>query len=543
MWFIPQITSKKIVMSPARNKRARSSVKFDSYAELPGSFRKPAAGRNMGGASFDEVIEVMIKLRRKTPIRNFIRGLAVGKNRPVSHELFNRRYGASQEDIDLVLAFARNHDLTVVQSSAPKRSVVLKGSVQKFGDAFRVHLANFVPDSGNSFRARSGIIQVPVVLREIITGVFGLDNRPQARPMFHMVKKDGGLAHPQDVSVSYNPNDVAKSYQYPSDVNGTGECIALIELGGGYRNSDMQAYFSKLNLTAPDITAQSVDGGHNDPSTADSADGEVALDIQVAGAVAPGAKIVVYFTTNTDKGFLDAISTAIHDSANIPSVISISWGSSESQWTGQAMQNFNETFMSAAALGITITVAAGDSGSSDGQTDGRAHVDFPASSPYALACGGTKLLSGSETVWNDLDGWATGGGISDVFPVPDYQKNVSLPASVNSNKIKGRGLPDVAANADSATGYNVLVDGQWTVVGGTSAVAPLMAALIALANQKLKRKVGYIHPKIYNSTARMFKDITAGNNITAKDGGYSAGPGWDACTGLGAPLGTVVNIL
>jgi kumamolisin len=269
----------------------------------------------------------------------------------------------------------------------------------------------------------------------------------------------------------------------------------------------------------------------------------VALDIEVAGAVAPAAKIVVYFAPNTDKGFLDAISTAIHDTDNKPSVISISWGASESQWSQQAMQNFNETFMSAAALGVTITVAAGDNGSSDRETDGKAHVDFPASSPYALACGGTRLLANAETVWNDLDGWATGGGISDIFPVPDYQKNISLPPSVNSNKIKGRGVPDVAANADSASGYNVLVDGQWTVVGGTSAVAPLIAGLIALANQKLKRKSGFIHPKIYASTAPVFKDITNGNNTTAKNGGYSAGPGWDACTGLGVPLGTVISIL
>jgi kumamolisin len=305
----------------------------------------------------------------------------------------------------------------------------------------------------------------------------------------------------------------------------------------------MQNYFSKLGISLPSITAQSVDGALNAPSTADSADGEVALDIEVAGAVAPGAKIVVYFAPNTDKGFLDAISTAIHDTVNNPSVISISWGAAESQWTEQAMQNFNETFMSAAALGVTVTVAAGDNGSSDRETDGKAHVDFPASSPYAIACGGTRLLSDSETVWNDQDGWATGGGISDIFPVPDYQKNISLPASVNGNNKKGRGLPDIAANADSATGYNVLVDGQWTVVGGTSAVAPLIAGLIALANQKLKRRVGFIQPKIYASSSAVFKDITEGNNITAKDGGYTAGPGWDACTGLGVPLGNIVNIL
>jgi kumamolisin len=530
-------------MSAAKNTSLKSSAKFEPRVELPGSFRKLPPGKNLGITSFNEVIEVMIKLRRKTPILNFIRGIAKGKNKPISQEVFDRRFGASLDDIDLVIAFGRQHDLTVLQTSVSKRNVILKGSIQNFSEAFQVYLADFIPDSGITYRGRSGAIHIPEILKDIITGVFGLDNRPQARPMFQLLKKDGGLIHPQDASVSYNPDAVAKAYKYPRDVDGTGECIALIELGGGYRNTDMQNYFSKLGLPLPLITAQSVDGALNAPSTPDSADGEVALDIEVAGAIAPAAKIVVYFAPNTDKGFLDAISTAIHDTENKPSVISISWGASESQWSQQAMQNFNETFMSAAALGLTITVAAGDNGSSDRETDGKAHVDFPASSPYALACGGTHLLANSETVWNDLDGWATGGGISDIFPVPDYQKNISLPPSVNSNKIKGRGVPDVAANADSASGYNVLVDGQWTVVGGTSAVAPLIAGLIALANQKLKRKSGFIHPKIYASTAPVFKDITNGNNATAKNGGYTAGPGWDACTGLGVPLGTVISIL
>jgi kumamolisin len=530
-------------MSAAKNTSLKSSAKFESRVELPGSFRKLPSGKNLGNTSFNDVIEVMIKLRRKTPILNFVRGIAKGKNKPISQEVFDRRFGASQGDINLVISFARQHDLTVLQTSVSKRNVILKGSVQKFSEAFQVYLADFIPDSGITYRGRSGAIHIPEILKDIITGVFGLDNRPQARPMFQLLKKDGGLIHPQDASVSYNPDAVAKAYKYPRDVDGTGECIALIELGGGYRNTDMQNYFTKLGLPLPLITAQSVDGALNAPSTPDSADGEVALDIEVAGAVAPAAKIVVYFAPNTDKGFLDAISTAIHDTDNKPSVISISWGASESQWSQQAMQNFNETFMSAAALGVTITVAAGDNGSSDRETDGKAHVDFPASSPYALACGGTRLLPNAETVWNDLDGWATGGGISDIFPVPDYQKNISLPPSVNSNKIKGRGVPDVAANADSASGYNVLVDGQWTVVGGTSAVAPLIAGLIALANQKLKRRSGFIHRKIYASTAPVFKDITNGNNTTAKNGGYSAGPGWDACTGLGVPLGTVISIL
>ncbi|HEV3221632.1 MAG TPA: S53 family peptidase [Puia sp.] len=530
-------------MPTAKKTQSKPSLIFESRLELPGSFRKIPYGKNTGSTSLNELIEVMVKIRRKSPIQTFIRGLSTGKNQPVTPDVFDRRYGASMEDINLVIDFARLFDLTVLQTSVSRRCIILKGSVLKFSEAFGVYLSNFSPEFGITYRGRNGAIQIPEILKDIITGVFGLDNRPQARPMFHILKKDGRMISPQAATVSYNPDAVAKAYKYPRDVDGIGECIAIIELGGGFRNEDMKNYFNNLGLPLPQITAISADGALNAPSTPDSADGEVALDIEVAGAVAPGAKIVVYFASNTDKGFLDAISTAIHDTLNKPSVISISWGGAESQWSDQAIQNFNETLMSAAALGITVLVAAGDNGSSDGQTDGNAHVDFPASSPYALACGGTRLLSNDETVWNDQDGQATGGGISDKFPVPDYQKNLSLPSSVNSDKRKGRGLPDIAANADPATGYNVLVDGQRIVVGGTSAVAPLIAGLIALANQKLKRNSGFIHPKLYTAKTSLFKDIISGNNITAESGGYTAGPGWDACSGLGVPLGNIISVL
>ncbi len=530
-------------MPSSKKSSDQRSEKFEPRIELSGSAKKIPPGKNTGGTLLNEVIEVSVVLRRKTAIRNSVKGIGTGKQKAVSREQYNRRFSASPEDVQLVREFAQYHDLTVSGVSLPRRTVVLKGTVQQFSQAFGVYLANFIGESGVSFRGRSGSIRIPESLRDIVMGVFGLDNRPQARPMFRMLHGEGHFIQPEAASVSYNADAVARAYKYPTGVTGAGQCIGLIELGGGFRNSDMQAYFKKLGLALPQISAQSVDGAHNAPSTPDSADGEVALDIEVAGAVAPGAKIVVYFAPNTDKGFLDAISTAIHDEENKPAVISISWGSAENQWTQQAITNFNEAFMSAASLGITITVAAGDNGSSDGQTDGKAHVDFPASSSYALACGGTKLLKVSETVWNDQDGWATGGGISDAFPVPDYQKAIKLPPSVNSKSRKGRGVPDIAANADSASGYNVLVDGQWSVIGGTSAVAPLIAGLIALANQKLNRNAGYIHPKIYATKSNVFKDITQGNNITAKDGGYSATVGWDACTGLGVPLGSVVGVL
>jgi kumamolisin len=262
--------------------------------------------------------------------------------------------------------------------------------------------------------------------------------------------------------------------------------------------------------------------------------------------VAPGAKIVVYFAPNTDAGFLDAVSTAIHDTLNKPSVVSISWGAAESDWTNQAMQAMDKVFQDAASLGVTICCAAGDSGSTDGVNDGRLHVDFPASSPYALACGGTRLEgSGSsitkEIVWNEgVSGGATGGGISDVFDLPKWQTNANIPPSANPSGRIGRGMPDVAGDADPFTGYQVLVDGKQLIIGGTSAVAPLWAGLIALFNQKLGHSVGYLNPGIYGltSSSHTFHDISAGNNdITGKSGPYAARSGWDACTGWGSPDG------
>ena len=301
---------------------------------------------------------------------------------------------------------------------------------------------------------------------------------------------------------------------------------------------DLSNYFSSLKINQPQVVSVSVDGGANSPSTPDSADGEVMLDIEVAGAIAPAAKIVVYFAPNTDRGFLDAITTAVHDSTNQPSAISISWGSAESGWTSQAMTNFDEAFQAAAAMGVTVCVASGDNGSSDGVNDGKNHVDFPASSSFALGCGGTTLQASNEqivneVVWNDQPtGGATGGGVSDVFPLPAWQNGFFVPSPSGQNG--GRGVPDVSGDADPNTGYNILVDGENAVFGGTSAVAPLWAALVARINQKIGKPVGFLNPLIYAQAveASGFHDVTEGNN-----GSFNASEGWDPCTGLGSPDG------
>ena len=516
---------------------------------LAGSERAPLEGaQEIGPANPDETVDVTIRLRSragKKPIVNpdeFTK--PIEKRTILSRKEFEQRHGADPKSIALVESFARTHKLLVREKSPARRTVILSGTVAAMNEAFGVELKEYQHPTGR-YRGRTGSIHLPAELHDVVEGVFGLDNRPQAKPHFRRRHGPAG-ARAAAVSLSYTPTQVASLYNFPSGVNGSGECIALIELGGGYNPTDLSNYWSQLKLTkTPTVSSVSVGNGSNNPTgDPNGPDGEVMLDIEVSGSIAPGAKIVAYFADNTDAGFLNAITTAVHDSTNNPSVVSISWGGPESSWTQQAMTSMDEAFQSAAAMGVTVCVAAGDDGSTDGVTDGLNHVDFPASSPNVLACGGTHLVASgntitSETVWNELanNEGATGGGVSAVFPLPSWQSGAGVPPSANPTHNVGRGVPDVAGDADPTTGYVTRVDGQPDVIGGTSAVAPLWAALIALINESIGKLAGFINPLLYQNAGKVadFNDITSGNN-----GAYSAGPGWDACTGLGSPVGSQV---
>lgn len=510
----------------------KTKVAAGAYVKLAGSTKASPAAAAIDTLNPNDIASVTVRVRRQKSID---KALETGKR--FSREEYAAQFGASDDDIARVEAFAAEFHLSIVESDKGRRSVLLKGRISDLEKAFSVHLTHYKDDNGVVFRGRTGDICIPAELEGIIEGVFGLDDRPHAQPHFKVAKEESGLFIAHAASSGFNPNQLNTIYGYPKNVTGKNQCIGIIELGGGYRNTDLQTYFSGLGITMPSVKAVSVNGAANSPTNANSADGEVMLDIEVAGAVAPGASIVVYFAPNTDQGFLNAITQAVHDAKNKPSVISISWGQAEVAWTQQSLTNFNEAFKAACLLGVTICAAAGDSGSDDSVGDGKVHVDFPASSPYVLACGGTKLVANgtkvsSETVWHESNDSATGGGVSNFFPLPDYQTKAKVPVSIDT-KFKGRGVPDVAGNADPQTGYKVRVDGQNMVIGGTSAVAPLMAGFIALVNEKNGKSAGFINPAIYAS-ANGCRDITKGDNITTSTKkGYKAGKGWDACTGLG----------
>ena len=499
---------------------------------LPRSERKvPTDANHIGRTDPQQIISVSVIVKRKNPLDLHALGGQI-----VSREDFDQQFAADPASFDALRTFAHENGLTVDESasSLSRRTIVLRGPVQSMEKAFGVELHDYEDATTKKrYHAFTGEVSLPETHAPLVEAVLGLDARPVAKPHIRFLKdlkKASDAAAATGQAVAFNPPQVAELYDYPTTVNGAGETIGILELGGGYETSDIQTYFTGLGLTPPTVVAVSVDGGTNVPGgDPNGADGEVALDIQVAGSIANGAKIAVYFAPNTDQGFIDAITTAVHDTANTPSVLSISWGGPESSWAQSSVTALDDACQSAAALGVTITVASGDNGSSDGVSGN--NVDFPASSPHVLACGGTELIGSgtsieSETVWNDgSQGGATGGGYSTLFPVPTWQSSAGISGP-------GRGVPDVAGDAAPESGYNILVDGQQEVVGGTSAVAPLWAALIAMINQMKGAPVGFVNPTLYGN-AGDFRDITSGNN-----GAYAAGPGWDACTGLGSPNGS-----
>jgi kumamolisin len=521
---------------------------------LPGSEKAPfvqAAGETPVPSGIKITVSVVV--RRKAPLKVANR---TGQER-LTRAQYRQRHAADPEAVRLVRAFAKEYGLTVAPDTPgpERRTVKLNGTVANMQKAFGVTLVH-KDHEGATYRVREGSITLPSDLVGPVQAVLGLDNRPQAQPHFRVLGETGNITaqiaqgsgfaspHAGAANTSFTPPQIAALYQFPPNASAAGQTIGIIELGGGYKTADLTTYFKSIGQKTPRVSMVSVDGGKNAPTNANSADGEVMLDIEVAAAVAPGANIVVYFAPNTDQGFIDAIATAVHDTSNKPSVISISWGAAESAWTAQSTTALDAACQSAAALGITVTVAAGDNGSTDGVTGGQNHVDFPASSPHVLACGGTKLQGGgstitSEVVWNELTNneGATGGGVSNVFPLPSWQTSAGVPKP--TNPAGGRGVPDVAGDADPATGYAIRVDGTNMVIGGTSAVAPLWAGLIAVANAQNGKSAGFIQPAIYAAKGKAaFNDITSGTNYTGTPVGFTAGPGWDACTGLGSPIGT-----
>jgi len=510
--------------------------------------RQPAAGaKPVGPANPDDSISLTICVRRRNgavlpdPMRIFAKPLR--ERTYLSRDDFASTYGAAPEDLAKVVAFGQSHGLVEKERSIARRLVVLSGTVASVSAALGPQLYEYECPNGERYRGHDDPTLLPADLADIVEGVFGLDNRKMARA--HAAPGTG----PAPAPAPQTPPWAARNYNFPAAADGTGQTIGLIEFGNGYNPADIASFFSGLGLPAPvpiNVNLVGAELASNPP------DPEVTLDIAVAGSVAPGAKIVVYFAPWTEAGWVQAVSTAIHDSGNAPSVISISWGLPELQhggglaWSQAATQKISALFQEAAHLGVTVFASTGDQGSSCGMADRRAHVSYPASDPWVTACGGTMLKDGipdaaefTEVVWSNPSA-ATGGGISAVFPVPVWQQKANTQPSANPGGRPGRGIPDVAGYA---AGYNIVVGGVATPEPGTSGVAPLWAGLVALLNQSLGRKLGFLNPQLYaeiNAAAALNAITEGNNNFDDTAPYYTAQPGWDPCTGLGTPHGTKI---
>jgi kumamolisin len=427
--------------------------------------------------------------------------------------------------------------------------------VEDVNAAFGVTLFDYTHPKLGDFRARTGPVHIPADIAGDITGVFGLNNHRILRRTFRPARQVApAMATPH--RPWFVPTELGSIYNFPP-ADTSKLCIGLLEFGGGVETTDVTEYFAKIKQSAPNVKVVATDGVSVDPSADPDSTGEVMLDIDVAGALSGGAKIVAYFSTFDEKGLIDCLSAVINDSANDPSVVSISWGWDENEnfnnegviWSSAAITHCNASFLALAHLGITVCVSTGDDGSEAQLQDGRAHVNFPATSPYVLAVGGTTLhvrkdakgtTKITEVVWNDGPGSGTGGGVSDVTPAPAWQAG-KVVHSINPGHFAGRAIPDVAANADPSTGYLCMSGGNLQIVGGTSASAPLWASLIARINAANGARTGNFNALLYSTfgPGGALRDITVGDNDTDRllGGQYKAGPGWDACTGWGAPDG------
>jgi kumamolisin len=427
--------------------------------------------------------------------------------------------------------------LRIVDHDLGSRALAVETTVGDAERAFQVQLWRVAGPAGEHlWPDRRPTPPGPLAKR--LLAVHGLDRRPISQRRSPQL----GLADEAAVraaAAGLSPVDQAARYGLPE---GTGEgCrITVLQFGGGFVERELRAALREtLGEDGPEIEVASILGASNNVADVDGSR-EVMLDLQVLGALAPKAKIKVLFAPNDAMGWPEALRQAVHDAAT-PHVISVSWGAVEAAWPQDARDSIARSLQDATSLGVTVCCSSGDLGS-EPDASGSPQVQFPASSPDALACGGTSAAPTAdqdEVVWRDR-AQATGGGISRSFPVPPWQAAAAPGKHLVTGKA-GRGVPDVAAHASPTSGWRIRTnDGRWTVMGGTSAVAPLWAAIVARACAASADRVGLAQPRLYAAGDLVFRSVTRGGNGIGGARGYEARAGWDPCTGLGSPKGDKV---
>lgn len=535
----------------------------------------------VGAADADDRLAVRVVMRprplgKREPLARKYQRWMEGEPLRFSEREIVRLQSPDRRELRELLAFGRSVGLEVAGVSRPRHDVVLAGRSEIVADAFGVDFELFDSPVGPR-RAHRGEIHLPTHLHESVVGVLGLDDLPRHRP--------AGVA--PGPGRSYSPRTIARHYRFPAS-DASGQRIAILAFGGGFHRSDLDQYFKRvLRIEPPTVRTKLVGAAANAPMDRDvlatfvdafNAPGataaalarqfgpdildwakatlEVTLDCQIAGAVAPGAALEVIFADPGSAGFYDAIYTAIGlgpTRCRPATVISISWGTSEAIWGGH-LEVIDQALRAAAIRGITVVCSSGDFGSLNHPKSKRAQVNYPASSRFVLAVGGTSMTSpplrqrSNEVVWNRRAlgmRCASGGGVSGHWPRPGYQRRVE-PGRARSwrNPHAGsrdayRGIPDVAALADSVGAYRIWLGGRRTIGAGTSAATPLWAGLIARMRRATRGALQWVTPLLYRPELDgAFTDVIRGHNRISRHGSaYRAHHGWDCCTGHGSPRG------
>ena len=496
-------------------------------------------------------LTIALQLRNSDQLDAFLASLNDPSSPNYKHyitpEEFKQKYGPTDATVASVKDFLTSKGFTVEDVSSNNAFITISGTTGQMEDAFGVTINTYKNSKDDTYYANEQAPSIPAEFSGVITDVEGLNNEarythPKIRKASKLVKNKKAAATPyvgSGPSGGYTPNELKGAY----DVNplssagytGSGQTVAVMELDG-YKASNITNYDNYYGLGSPAPTNVYVDGYNG---AAGQGEVEVELDIEVINAIAPKAQVMVYEGPNTAQGLIDTYQKIAND--NKAKSISVSWGIGEQHEASATMNSLDTIFKQYAAQGQSIFAASGDSGAYDsgGST---LEVDSPANDPYVTGVGGTHLnLSGSsyssESIWsNSSNKSGGGGGLSKVYTMPSFQSGTGVQNSYSNGK---REVPDVSADADPNTGYSIYSQGSWTVVGGTSAAAPLWAGIAALNNQYAaangKGNLGQANPTLYkmfntSQTYSAFHDVTSGNNLY-----YPATTGYDMASGIGTP--------
>lgn len=532
---------------------------------LPGSHREPPPGSERAGeVALTDSVAITVVLKSADPSEDTSFGFDLQSVRRDAARARARRnaLGISTEQRESVVRWLSEAGLSVDRTiDVPNpRAVMAHGTIAALHRAVDVHVGRYSREAA-VFRGREGALSLPAQVADLVEAVLGIDTRPQvhhgggsyaAQVVAPPSPGNSSGTFPGAAPAAYRVGDYSSHYRFPNVGDLGSGAIGLIGLGGGFDPTDLSMFCDDAGIATPDVFQVL---SSRDRGLAALLSVETSLDIQVVAALAPGCPIVVYQGDATDKGFYDALGTAVWDRRHRPRVISISWGGAECLWTEQSVHALEGLLADAAALGITVFAASGDSGQTAGVPDGERHVLYPASSPFVTACGGTQLdvrPNGDrhETPWYEAGVCRSGGGLSDLFRQPDWQAGMALtfpaePHAPDGSTSAARAVPDICASAAVPAGYRIAIGGRWELMGGTSAVAPLYAALLLRIVESQGCRFYGLNSLLYSAAARV-AIVPVQTNASEHFDVTSplSADGWNSACGLGRLDGTkLLNLI